>query len=104
MQKDTTMVGHGAGESQNSTDCGTSHNPATTMGFEQEASAAFPTDSKERENERRRRLKEEGQDVEKKNKDVLIEDDFDDCGEDLSSLVGTVHIEGGDPDDTSAAE
>ena len=61
VQKDTTMVGHGAGESQNSTDCGTSHNPAATMGFEQEASAAFPTDSKECENERRRRLKEEGQ-------------------------------------------
>ena len=61
VQTGTTVVGHDAGKSQNSTECGASHNPATTMGFEQEASAAFPTDSKERENERRRRLKEEGQ-------------------------------------------
>ena len=74
------------------------------MGFEQEASAAFPTDSKERENERRRRLKEEGQQVEKKMKKVPIEDHFDDCGEDLSSLVGTAHIDGGERDGTSADE
>ena len=35
VQTGTTVVGHDAGKSQNSTDCGTSHNPATTMGFEQ---------------------------------------------------------------------
>ena len=64
----------------------------------------FPTGSKERENERRRRLKEEDQEVEKKKNNVPIEDHFDDCGEDLSSLVGTAHIEGGGPDDTSADE
>ena len=65
VPKDTTMVGHGVGESQNSTDCGASHTLTAIMGFDQEASVAFPTDSKERESERRRRLNEEGQEVEK---------------------------------------
>ena len=65
---------------------------------------AYPTDSKERENERRRRLKEEGQEVVTKKQKVHVEDHYDDCGEDLSSLVGATLIDGDGSDCTSAAE
>ena len=57
------------------------------------ASPAYPTDSKGRENERRRRLKEEGKEIVTKKKKIPVEDHHDDCGEDLSSLVGATLID-----------
>ena len=48
--------------------------------------AAYPTDSKEKERNRRNKMKAEGQEVVVKKKKFHIEDHFDDCGEDLSSL------------------
>jgi hypothetical protein len=47
---------------------------------------AYPTDSKEREKKKRDQLKAEGKVVEPKKKKFNIEDHFDDCGEDLSSI------------------
>ena len=68
------------------------------------AAPAYPTGSKERENERRRRLKEEGKEIPIKKKNIPVEDHFDDCGEDLSSLIGTALIDGDESDGTSAIE
>ena len=49
--------------------------------------AAYPTDSKEKERNRRNKMKAEGQEiVVKKKKKFHVEDHYDDCGEDLSSL------------------
>ena len=49
--------------------------------------SAFPTDSKERERDAKNLRKAQGLEAkEKKNKVFKVEDHFDDCGEDLSSL------------------
>ena len=39
-----------------------------------------------------------------KKKKVHVEDHYDDCGEDLSSLIGAALIDGDESDNTSAAE
>ena len=50
---------------------------------------AFPTDAKEREKERKKRLQEQGIEVKVKKKTKVVEDHYDDCGEDLSCLLYT---------------
>ena len=45
---------------------------------------AFPTDAKERERERRKAQKEAGHEHVVKKKKKIVEDHFDDCGDDLS--------------------
>jgi len=47
---------------------------------------AYPTDSKQRRREREKAAKEAGTPLEVKKKKKVIEDHFDDCGEDLRSL------------------
>ena len=48
---------------------------------------AFPTDSKEKEKIKKAKLKEAGVEYKPKKKPVIIEDHFDDCGEDLCSIT-----------------
>ena len=56
----------------------------------QEIAAAFPTDSKERERNAKNLRKAQGLEAkEKKKKTFVIEDHYDDCGDDLSSLGPT---------------
>ena len=78
--------------------------PDPTAKADTGASPAYPSDSKERENERRRRLKEEGKEIVAKKKKVHVEDHHGDCGEYLSSLAGATLIDGDGSDCTSAAE
>ena len=56
------------------------------MSFLNTTEHAFPTDAKVREKERRKKLKEQGieQTVQKRKK--VVEEHYDDCGDDLSSL------------------
>ena len=61
--------------------------PGLEVTPEVERLKAYPTDSKERERNKRQAMREAGQEIKVKKKSV-IEDHFDDCGEDLSSLVG----------------
>ena len=51
-------------------------------------SMAYPTDAKEREKVRRQAQKDEGNEHVVKKKKVHVEEHYDDCGEDLSSLKG----------------
>ena len=48
--------------------------------------SAFPTASKEKERNRRNKMKAEGQEIVVKKKKFKVEDHYDDCGDDLSSL------------------
>ena len=48
--------------------------------------SAFPTASKEKERNRRNQMKAEGQEIVVKKKKFKVEDHYDDCGDDLSSL------------------
>ena len=48
---------------------------------------AFPTDSKERQNEARRAAKAAGKEIIRKKIKKFVEDHCDDCGEDLTSLT-----------------
>ena len=59
-----------------------------TLPSSTDKSLAYPTDSKEKEKNKRDKLKAAGIKVEVKKKKFDIQDHFDDCGEDLSSLVG----------------
>ena len=47
---------------------------------------AYPTDSKEREKQKRKEQKEKGEEVIVKKRKFHVEDHYDDCGEDISSL------------------
>ena len=47
---------------------------------------AYPTDSKEREKQKKEKLKAEGQVIEVQKKNYHIEDHYDDCGEDMTSI------------------
>ena len=61
----------------------------------QEIAAAFPTDSKERERNAKNLRKAQGLEAkEKKKKTFVIEDHYDDCGDDLSSLGPDVLLVG----------
>ena len=53
---------------------------------------AFPTDAKEKEKERKRLAKEAGQEIVVKKKVKIVEDHWDDCGEDLSSITD-IHVD-----------
>ena len=55
---------------------------------QQSKTSAFPTDAKEREKARRKALKDQGKAHVVKERTVIVEEHFDDCGEDLSSLKG----------------
>ena len=48
--------------------------------------SAYPTDSKEREKQKRKEQKEKGEEIIVKKRKFHVEDHYDDCGEDLSSL------------------
>ena len=48
--------------------------------------SAYPTASKEKERDRRNKMKAEGQEIVVKKKKFKVEDHYDDCGDDLSSL------------------
>ena len=51
-----------------------------------EKTVAFPTDSKEKEKQKKIDMKEKGQEIVVKKRKFHIEEHYDDCGEDLSSL------------------
>ena len=51
-----------------------------------EKTVAYPTDSKEKEKQKRNEMKEKGQEVVVKKRKFHVEDHYDDRGEDLSSL------------------
>ena len=52
---------------------------------------ALPTDAKEREKEKKKQLKEKGTPHVPKKQFKPVEEHYDDCGEDLSSLHGIEH-------------
>ena len=51
-----------------------------------EAQASFPTDAKEREKAKRKADKEAGVDKQVQRRKKVMEDHYDDCGDDMSSL------------------
>ena len=57
--------------------------------FKETETAAFPTDSKERERDRKNALKEQGVDVKAlvKKQKKYVEEHYDDCGDDLTSIT-----------------
>ena len=73
------------GESQQTPDSAVNM-PSLGEGGLTEAQAAYPTDAKEREKARRKAEKEAGVEKVVQKRKKIMEDHFDDCGEDLSSL------------------
>ena len=57
-----------------------------------EAAQAYPTDAKEREKARRKKREEKGETITVKKRKKTVENHHDDCGDDLSSLVGCVFL------------
>ena len=60
--------------------------------LEKDTLPAYPTDAKEREKSRRKSLKAQGKAHVVRKRTVTVEEHFDDCGEDLSSLKGAETI------------
>ena len=58
-----------------------------------EERTAYPTDSRERHKERERNTKEEGIVLEVKKKYKYVEPHYDDCGENLSGIIGQADID-----------
>ena len=56
--------------------------------LEKDTQPAYPTDAKEREKTRRKAMKAQGEAHVVRKRTVTVEEHFDDCGEDLSSLKG----------------
>ena len=52
----------------------------------QNEAQVYPTDAKEREKAQRKKLKAEGKEHQAKKRKKVVEDHYDDCGDDLSSL------------------
>ena len=59
---------------------------ATCLAAKTVQAEAYPTDSKEREKQRKKEAKERGEEIVVKKKHKPIENHFDDCGEDVSKL------------------
>ena len=57
------------------------------IGCNRDEVKAYPTDAKEREKHRRKKLKESGNEHKVIKKNKIVEDHHDDCGEDLASLM-----------------